>query len=133
MDIEDFTDLLKTLLAILPALLIIGIPLILRTRALRRRKAEQLIKQEQGETKEAKEAKDNKVFTQTAEIQPLPIMGPEREYSGSKSDSLLQSVEAGEVISPETRKGVREKLESLPPLKRAIVWAEILGRPRGLS
>jgi hypothetical protein len=53
----------------------------------------------------------------------------ERMAARGKTDSMTTGAAAGAVAGK--RSSITARLERLPPLKRAVVWAEILGPPGG--
>jgi len=76
----------------------------------------------------------NNLTTPSAETPPQPSPVPEirqpdlRERMKSRLGSIAVAREAA--IKPFS---VVRRLERLPPLKRAVIWAEILGPPGGLQ
>ncbi len=75
-------------------------------------------------------------YTLSEEIQPSPEQEPKPQEQAETFDFRFGPGDAG--MPPET--GIKrpaisavQKLEAFPPLKRAIVFSEILGIPKGLS
>lgn len=77
----------------------------------------------------------NKLKTPSAGAPPQPAPVPEirqpdlRERMKSRLGTIAAAKEEAAVKPP----SVVTRLERLPPLKRAVIWAEILGPPGGLQ
>ena len=76
---------------------------------------------------------------------PIPDVVPYRpavQTEDRKEAPLMPSLKIGRIPQYDEseakeftviQKGARKKLEDFPPLKRAVIWSEILGPPRGWS
>ncbi len=166
MNRENLFDQLRELLALIPILLLIVIPLLIRMRKLiKHGREKEVIKKEREEEKPAVGARPvedveskgpvGEIFPpRGAERRTVEIFPPRVAESVSRrtvqKEALLGIMESAareeESLQPAKRppsppegrpEGISrvgwKKLETLSPLKRAVVWAEILGSPRGLS
>jgi len=64
---------------------------------------------------------------QTLAASPHPEPGIGQQGTAGAGTSRITA------IYPQRAAGARLRLESLPPLRRAVLWAEILGPPAGLK
>lgn len=62
----------------------------------------------------------------------LQLFKDKGALSESEGDNQPQLTESGE-WRPEEKQVARSRINQLPPLKRAVVWAEILKQPVGLQ
>ena len=62
----------------------------------------------------------------------VQLFKDERTLSESEERVQPQLTESGEWL-PEIKQGIRRHINQLPPLKRAVVWAEILAKPVGMK
>ncbi len=140
----DFLDQIRELLALLPAIIIILVPLILHILNLKRRRSQPVSDHELERGSEIQQPEKNERLTKTL-VSPMPERVPYRlavqtEYReeelpmpSMKVDRVLQNGESEAKQYTVIQKEVRRKLEAFPPLKRAVIWSEILGPPKRLS
>jgi len=62
----------------------------------------------------------------------LQLFKDKEALSGSEGSVQPQLTESGE-WRPEHKQVARSRINQLPPLKRAVVWAEILSEPVGMK
>ncbi len=151
----DFFDQFKELVALLPAILIILVPLLLHIRSLKRRRSGSIPDHDtegklQTQTQEMlQQDKDEK----PAQIVEPPVSAdivsywPVAQTEDWKEEPPMPPLKVGRIpVSGESevthyevnhytviRKDIHRKMEAFPPLKRAVIWSEILGPPLGLS
>ena len=77
--------------------------------------------------------KGKKKEAQTQPAEPAVQLFKDTEaVSESEGRVQPQLTESGEWL-PEHKRGARSRINQLPPLKRAVVWSEILDKPVGLK
>lgn len=62
----------------------------------------------------------------------VQLFKDKEDISESEERVQPQLTESGEWL-PEVKQGARSRINQLPPLKRAVVWSEILAKPVGLK
>lgn len=84
-----------------------------------------------GKSKMLGEGKKEEAQRQTAEP-AVQLFKDKEDVSESEERVQQQLKESGEWL-PEVKQGARSRIDQLPPLKRAVVWSEILKQPVGLK